>query len=82
MKKTIVINFDEEKLSALTMYLEQKGTTLEGELEKTVEGLYHKTVPVGVREFLAMKNGTEKKVEKRKGAVPSAVVCEGDCAEK
>ena len=32
MKKTVTVSFDDEKLSALKMYLEQKGLTVEGEL--------------------------------------------------
>lgn len=59
MKKiTITISFDEEKLSALKMYLEQSKRTVEDELEKALETLYLKTVPAGVREFLDMKSGT------------------------
>ena len=59
MKKiTITISFDEEKLSALKMYLEQSKRTVEDELEKALETLHQKTVPAGVREFLDMKSGT------------------------
>ena len=56
-KTTITISFDEEKLSALKMYLEQSKRTVEDELEKALETLYLKTVPAGVREFLDMKSG-------------------------
>lgn len=58
MKKTTITIFDEEKLSALKMYLEQSKRTVEDELEKALETLYLKTVPAGVREFLDMKSGT------------------------
>ena len=34
MKKSISISVNEEKLSAIEMYLEQKNTTLAAELEK------------------------------------------------
>lgn len=64
MKKTVMVSFDEEKLSALKMYLEQKGLTLEGELEKALEAQYMKTVPVGVREFLSMRTGMVDKKKK------------------
>ena len=41
MKKTnITVAFDEEKLSALKMYLGQKNTTVEKELTKAIEILY------------------------------------------
>ena len=59
MKKTTFnISFDEDKASALVLYLLQKGTTAEAELEKALDTLYSKTVPAGVREFIDMKSGT------------------------
>ncbi len=75
MKKTSVsIQFDDEKLSALKMYLQQKDLTVESELEKALDNLYAKAVPVGVREFLDMRSGTPiKTTEKKKKPVPSAV---------
>lgn len=51
-KTTITITFDEEKLSALKIYLEQKNQTAEEELEAALAALYNKTVPAGVREYL------------------------------
>ena len=57
-KTTITISFDEEKISALKMYLAQKNMQAESELEKALETLYVKTVPAGVREFIEMKSGT------------------------
>ncbi len=42
---TFNISFDEDKASALVLYLSQKGTTVETELEKALETLYTKTVP-------------------------------------
>ncbi len=76
MKKvSVTINFDEEKLSALKMYLAQKNTTVEDELEKSLDSLFNKTVPVGVREFLSLKSGTATppKVRKPKVNTSSAV---------
>lgn len=59
MKKTTFnISFDEDKASALVLYLSQKGTTAEAELERALDVLYGKTVPAGVREFIDMKSGT------------------------
>lgn len=73
-KASVSIPFDDEKLSALKMYLEQRGLTVEGELEKSIDTLYTKTVPVGVREFLDMRSGTTAKPsEKKRKSVPSAV---------
>ena len=59
MKKTTVsISCDEERLSALKMYLSQKNMQVEQELEKALEVLYTKTVPAGVREFIEMRSGS------------------------
>ena len=59
MKKiTVTISYDEEKFSALKMYLAQKNLQAESELEKALDNLYVKTVPAGVREFIKMKSGT------------------------
>ena len=58
MKKTnITISFDEEKLTALRLYMEQKNLQLEDELTKAMEGFYGKHVPAGVREFIEMRSG-------------------------
>ncbi len=59
MKKTTFnISFDEDKASALVLYLSQKGTSTEAELERALDVLYGKTVPAGVREFIDMRSGT------------------------
>ena len=58
MKKTTFnISFDEDRASALVLYLSLKGMTVETELEKSLETLYTKTVPAGVREFIDMRSG-------------------------
>ena len=58
MKKTTFnISFDEDKASALVLYLSQKGMIAETELEKALDTLYSKTVPAGVRDFIDMKSG-------------------------
>ena len=58
MKKTIFnVSFDEDKASALVLYLTQKGMAVETELEKSLDTLYAKTVPAGVREFIDMRSG-------------------------
>lgn len=77
-KKTITISFDEEKLNALKMYLGQKNTQAEKELEKALETLYTKTVPAGVREFIDMKSGSApKSADKSRKSKPSSVSAVG-----
>lgn len=80
-KATITVSFDEERLSALKMYLEQKNQTLESELENALSGLYSKTVPAGVREFLDLHSGTampEIKQKRMKPSPSSAVGASGE----
>lgn len=57
MKKTTInISYDEEKLNAMKLYLEQKDSSLDDEVVKMLDTLYGKTVPAGVREFISMKS--------------------------
>lgn len=65
MKKTITVTVNEEKLSAIEMYLGQKDTTLSAELDKFVEQTYTKVVPQNVRDFIDMM--ADKKPERRSG---------------
>lgn len=64
-KVNIVIDFDTEKLSALKIYLEDKGTSLEREISIACEALYQKTVPATVRAFLDLR-AEESKSKKSK----------------
>lgn len=72
MKKvTVSVSYDDEKLSALRLYLGQKNTTVETELVSALDALYGKTVPANVREFLELKTGTAgKTAEKKKKPTP------------
>lgn len=51
-QSAIQISFDEEKLKALKRYLAKRDSTLEAELQKTVQWLYEKAVPAPVREYI------------------------------
>lgn len=70
-KATIHISYDEEKLNAMKLYLEQKGTHLDNEVIKMLDTLFNKTVPSGVRDFISMKSKgyalTSKKEMKSNG---------------
>lgn len=71
MKKvTISISYDEEKLAALKLYLEQKGTQVEDELTNALEVMYSKNVPSGVRDFINMRSGAEPAPPKPKKPRP------------
>jgi len=70
-KATINISYDEEKLNAMKLYLEQKGTCLDNEVIKMLDTLFNKNVPSGVRDFISMKSEgyapTSKKEIKNNG---------------
>lgn len=66
MKNTITISLAPEKLSALTMYMKQKNTSAEEELEKFAEQLYQKNVPQNVRDFIDMMSGQSEQKPKRR----------------
>ena len=72
-KDSITIPYDEEKLAALRLYLEQKGQSVGQEMSSAVDALYAKAVPGNVREFLDLRSGMEPKpAEKRKRPRPAA----------
>ena len=54
-KASINIFYDDEKLSAVRMYMKQKDLDIKSELEKTIDSMYAKYVPSNVREFIDMK---------------------------
>lgn len=68
MKKTnITFGYDDEKLSALKMYMEQKDADFSDELLKAVDSMYAKYVPSNVRDFIDMRDKS-KPVPKTKEA--------------
>ncbi|MBQ3194972.1 MAG: hypothetical protein IJB65_00750 [Clostridia bacterium] len=67
---TITVSYDEEKLNALRLYLKQRDSQPESELERALEALYNKTVPIGVREFIDMRSGVSQTVSKPKKPKP------------
>lgn len=59
MKKvTVQFTFDEEKLEALKVFLDEKGKTLDEELTDLVGSLYERIVPQKVQFFLEKKTGS------------------------
>lgn len=77
MKKAMVnVPFDEEKLTAARLYMEQKELSFENEMIRAAEALYGKYVPAGVREFIELNAGNKTAAVKPKKpkAVPSSAV--------
>jgi len=54
-KSTVTVQFDREKVDALKIYLGHKNTTIDIELQKTMDSLFTKVVPAVVREFIKEK---------------------------
>ena len=75
-KATVTIPYDEEKLAAARLYMEQKDLSFEEEMEKAADALYSKHVPAGVREFIELNTGNKTVAVKPKKpkAVPSSAV--------
>ena len=67
MKKTSVsIMYDDEKLSAVKLYISQRDLDFKEELEKSVDSQYSKYVPANVREFIDMKDSQVKTPKPKK----------------
>ena len=66
-KTTIQITYDEERLSALQLFMQQKNLSLDEELLKAVDTLYNRYVPQSVREFFTLKSGepTQQSAKKK-----------------
>lgn len=47
-------------------------------MEKALEGLYTKTVPAGVREYLSLRAGNGGKNTVKKGVISSAIAAGAD----
>lgn len=66
MKRNISIPIDEERLTTLRIYMEQKNVDLEEELTKAIDSLYLKYVPTAVRDFFSMRDETMQATKKKK----------------
>lgn len=56
-KTTISVSYDEERLSTLKVYLNDRGTSVEEELTKNLDALYTRLVPAQVRDFFVKRSG-------------------------
>ena len=63
----IQITYDEERLAALKIFLEEKGKTLDDEVVVLLDGLYEKTVPQKVQMFIEKRHRTDSTKPKPKG---------------
>ncbi len=71
MKKvSVTVQYDEEKLNTVKIFLEKKGLTLSEEIVKFIDGLYNKNVPSQVREFLELKRNSQKESAPKQNTKP------------
>ena len=62
MKKvSVTVQYDEEKLSTIKIFMEKKGLNINDEIIKFIDSQYTKQVPAQVRDFFDMKAESEKK---------------------
>ena len=76
-KATVHIPFEEEKLAAVRLYMEQKGLAFEDEMMGAAEALYGKHVPANVREFIGMRAALSKTSASTNPCRPSSAVGAG-----
>ena len=57
---TVTIPYDEDKLSALRLYLAEKQVKVEDALVKALNSLYAKAVPQPVQHFLELRGSAEE----------------------
>lgn len=68
----VTFSFDSDKMKALLLYADQKGVSIETELEQAAEALYQKLVPGNVKAFIAMKGQGKRSREKNPRPNPEA----------
>jgi len=56
-KTTVTVPYDDEKLSAIKLFLSKKNLDLEKELVSCMDSLFKKFVPAEVRNYLELKDG-------------------------
>lgn len=69
-KASVTVQYDEEKLNTVKIFLEKKNLNISDEIIKFMDGLYNKNVPSQVREFLELKRSTEKETLPKQNAKP------------
>ena len=69
-KASVTVQYDEEKLNTVKIFLEKKNLNISDEIIKFMDGLYNKNVPSQVREFFELKRSTEKETPPKQNAKP------------
>ena len=67
-KIPITLSFEDEKLSALEIFLKKENTTVQKRLDEALRQLYESAVPEAVREFLDCKAAVTARERSRRSA--------------
>ena len=67
-KINITIPFEDEKLSALEIFLKKENTTVQKRMDEALRQLYESAVPEAVREFLDCKAAAAARDRSRRSA--------------
>jgi hypothetical protein len=63
-KENIMIPFESEQLAALDFSLKKKNTSVQAQMEKTLQELYEAEVPEPLREYLDSKTAPAPKLKR------------------
>lgn len=61
--RNVEVTYDKDKIDAIDVFLRVKDSYIELEITKQIDGLYKKTVPATVRDFISRKNELLEKRE-------------------
>lgn len=67
-KVNITLSFEDEKLSALEIFLKKENTTVQKRMDEALRQLYESAVPDAVREFLDCKAAVTARDRSRRPA--------------
>ena len=69
-KVSVTVQYDEEKLKTLKLFLEKKSIDINDEIIKFIDSLYTKQVPAQGRDFFGMKAESERKASVKQNTQP------------
>ena len=55
-ERNVQVSYDKDKIDALDVFLRVKDSYIQIELVKQIDGLYNKTVPAAVRDYISRKS--------------------------
>ena len=80
-KSSIILGYDEERLSAARLYLKRRGLTLEEKMAAHLDRLYEKYVPQAVREYIESRGDVPPAIKKANRQQGKNSAASGSAAE-